>query len=44
MTEQEVFILADEALLGVVEQIKDDQWDLAVPIEMTPRQPGSTLR
>ena len=44
MTEQEVFILADEALLSVVEQIKDDQWDLAVPIEMTPRQPGSTLR
>jgi uncharacterized protein (TIGR03086 family) len=44
VTEQEVFILADEALLGVVEQIKDDQWDLAVPIEMTPRQPGSTLR
>jgi uncharacterized protein (TIGR03086 family) len=44
VTEQEVFILADEALLGVVKQIKDDQWDLAVPIEMTPRQPGSTLR
>ena len=44
MTEQEVFILADEALLGIVEQIKDEQWDLAVPIEMTPRQPGSTLR
>jgi len=44
VTEQEVFILADEALLDVVEQIKDDQWDLAVPVEMTPRQPGSTLR
>jgi len=44
VTEQEVFILADEALLRVVEQIKDDQWDLAVPIEMTPRLPGSTLR
>ena len=44
MTEQEVFILADEALLRVVEQIKDDQWELAVPAEMTPRVPGSTLR
>jgi uncharacterized protein (TIGR03086 family) len=44
VTEQEVFTLADEALLGVVEQIKDDQWDLAVPVEMTPRVPGSTLR
>ena len=44
MTEQEVFILADEALLRVVELITDDQWDLAVPIEMTPRLPGSTLR
>jgi uncharacterized protein (TIGR03086 family) len=44
VTEQEVFILADEALLRVVEQIKDDQWELAVPAEMTPRVPGSTLR
>ena len=26
MTEQEVFILADEALLQVVGQIRDDQW------------------
>ena len=44
MTEQEVFILADEALLHVVQQIRDDQWDLVVPEELTPRQPGSTLR
>jgi len=42
--ERDVFILADEALKGVVDQIRDDQWDLVVPAEMTPRQPGSTLR
>ena len=44
MTEQDVFILADQALLRVVEQIRDDQWDAVVPTELTPRQPGSTLR
>jgi uncharacterized protein (TIGR03086 family) len=44
MTEQDVFVLADEALLRVVEQIRDDQWDAVVPAELTPRQPGSTLR
>ena len=44
MTEQEVFILADQALLHVVEQIRDDQWDLVVPVEIAPRQPGITLR
>jgi uncharacterized protein (TIGR03086 family) len=42
--ERDVFILADEALKGVVDQIRDDQWDLIVPAEMTPRRPGSTLR
>ena len=36
MTEQEVFILADQALLHVVEQIRDDQWDAVVPTEMAP--------
>ena len=44
MTEQDVFILADEALKRVVDQIRDDQWDAVVPAEMTPRLPGSTLR
>jgi uncharacterized protein (TIGR03086 family) len=42
--ERDVFILADEALGAVVEKIRDDQWDLTVPDEMTPRLPGSTLR
>ena len=43
MTEQEVFILADQALNAVVDQIRDDQWDLVVPDDMT-RTPGITLR
>jgi uncharacterized protein (TIGR03086 family) len=44
VTEQDVFILADETLKRVVDQIRDDQWDVVVPAEMTPRLPGSTLR
>lgn len=44
MTEQEVFILADQALLRMVKQITPDQWSLMVPDELTPRYPGSTLR
>jgi uncharacterized protein (TIGR03086 family) len=43
VTEQEVFILADQALNAVVDQIRDDQWDLVVPDDMT-RTPGITLR
>ncbi|MFA4966133.1 MAG: hypothetical protein WC709_10950, partial [Thermoleophilia bacterium] len=44
MNEKDVFILADEALKHVVDQIRDEQWDNVVPDELTPRQPGSTLR
>jgi uncharacterized protein (TIGR03086 family) len=43
VTEQDVFILADQALKAVVDQIRDDQWDLTVPDDMT-RTPGITLR
>jgi uncharacterized protein (TIGR03086 family) len=43
MTEQEVFILADRALKTVVDQIRDDQWGLVVPDDMT-RESGTTLR
>jgi uncharacterized protein (TIGR03086 family) len=43
VTEQEVFVLADQALLRVVEQIRDHQWSAVVPANLT-RQPGSTLR
>ena len=44
MNEKDVFILADEALKNVVDQIRDDQWDTRVPDDMSPRQPGMTLR
>jgi len=42
MDERDVFILAEQALKDVIDQIKDDQWDLVVPTGMT-RQPA-TLR
>jgi len=44
VNEKDVFILADEALNAVVGQIRDDQWDTRVPDDMSPRQPGMTLR
>ena len=44
MNEKDVFILADEALKNVVDQIRHDQWDTRVPDDMSPRQPGMTLR
>ena len=31
MTEKDVFILSDEAMVRVVEQIKDGQWDMDMP-------------
>jgi uncharacterized protein (TIGR03086 family) len=46
MTEQEVFVQADHALLAVIKQIKDDQWDMKMP-EWFPRgasQGDVTLR
>ena len=44
MNENDVFILADEALRSVVDQIRDDQWDGKVPDDLSPRRPGLTLR
>ena len=31
MSEPEIFVLADQALNGVVSRIKDDQWPMTVP-------------
>lgn len=31
MTEPDVFVMAEQVLLKVVEQIKDDQWDMVMP-------------
>lgn len=45
MTEQEVFLLADQTLKGVVDQIKDGQWDMEMPPSFTRRgQDKVTLR
>jgi len=44
VNEKDVFILADEALKSVVGQIRDEQWDTRVPDDMSPRQPGMSLR
>jgi uncharacterized protein (TIGR03086 family) len=44
MTEQELFVQANKALEAVVDQIKDDQWELTVPKEMTWRPETQTLR
>ena len=35
MDEGDVFVLADEAQKGVVDQIRDDQWKGVVLAEMT---------
>jgi hypothetical protein len=44
VNEKDVFILADEALKNVVDQIRDEQWERRVPDDMSARQPGLTLR
>ena len=45
MREQDVFVLADRALERVVQQIRDDQWEMALPPEFRRREDGpATLR
>ena len=44
MNENDVFVLADRTLLSVIEQIRDDQWSMAVPPELSSRTPPVTLR
>lgn len=46
MTEQEVFVLADQTLLKVIEQVKDDQWELKIPewFPKSSKQGDMTLR
>ena len=44
MSEQAVFILADRAFEKVVQHIQPHQWGEIVPADITPRQPGSSLR
>jgi uncharacterized protein (TIGR03086 family) len=44
--EQDVFVLADRALEHVVDQIRDDQWDMVMPAEFATARSGErvTLR
>jgi hypothetical protein len=42
--EQDVFILAEQALQKVVDQIRDDQWDMDVPPYMSYSDQKVTLR
>ena len=45
MAEQEVFILADRALNHLIDQIRDDQWDMEMPPAFSrPGQGPVTLR
>ena len=43
MTEPEVFVVAEQTLKNVIDQIKDDQWGLVTPDGLS-RIPGITLR
>jgi uncharacterized protein (TIGR03086 family) len=43
MTEQQVFVMAQKALKNVVDQIRDDQWDMKMPADFT-RGKDYTLR
>lgn len=37
MSERDVFILSEQALKKVIDQIKDDQWDMEMPAEFSMR-------
>ncbi len=43
MREQDVFVLADETLLGVVERIGDEQWAMTMPSWFDTRDPNRTI-
>lgn len=42
MTEPEVFILADRTLNGVIAQVSEGQWEMAMPADFAMRQTGHT--
>lgn len=43
MREQDVFVLAEETLLGVVEQIGDEQWAMTMPSWFDTRDPDKPI-
>jgi uncharacterized protein (TIGR03086 family) len=42
MNEQDVFILADTTLLGVINQIRSDQWEMIMPPDFPTSDPNAT--
>jgi len=43
MTEPELFLVAEQALQRVVDQIRDDQWHMTMPPEFATRDPSRTI-
>jgi uncharacterized protein (TIGR03086 family) len=43
MNEQDLFILADTTLLGIVNQIRSDQWSMTMPPEFPTWDPNATM-
>lgn len=43
MNEQDLFVLADTTLQGVVEQIRDDQWTMTMPSTFATSDPSRTI-
>ena len=44
MNSAELFVLSEEALTEIVDQIRDEQWDLKTPAEMTLQEGEWTVR
>ena len=42
MNEQDLFILADTTLLGVINQIRSDQWNMTMPPDFPTSDPSTT--
>ena len=42
MNEQDVFILANTTLLGVINQIRSDQWEMTMPPDFPTSKPNTT--
>ena len=43
MNEQDIFILADTTLLGVINQIRSDQWDMTMPPDFPTSSPNTSV-
>jgi len=43
VTPTETFVAADRALNAVIQQVRDDQWDMTMPPDFARRAPGETV-